>query len=414
MAERSYDSRAKGPLDGVFVLDLSRLVAGNILTHQLADFGAEVVKVEPAAGDTLRQWKVKGVPTAWKVYGRNKKSVALDLRAPRAVELVLELAGKASCFVESFRPGTLEAMGLSPQRLLERNPRLVIVRISGWGQTGPYNRRPGFGTVVEGLSGFASMNGFGDREPLLPPFYMADSIAGLYGASAAMIALRHVEVNGGAGQVIDLSLLDPMIAILGPQAANFRITGKVKPRTGNRSTNTAPRNAYRTSDGRYLCLSASTQQMTERLLRAIGRPELIDDPRFRANEDRLAHWRELDDILGGFIGARTLDENMAHFERTEVTIGPMLDISQIVEDPHVRARDILVDLPDDQVGAIPMHHPVPRLDSTPAVFVRPAPRIGEHNAEILARIGIGAAELTKLVEQGVVARGAGESAGKPS
>jgi|SRR5579871_1131912 len=407
MPTRTYEPDARGALDGVVVLDLSRLVAGNILTHQLADFGAEVIKVEPPGGDTLRQWKVKGVSTAWKLYARNKKSVAFDLHSPRARELVLALAERSHCFVESFRPGSLEAMGLGPERLLERNPRLVIVRISGWGQTGPYSRRPGFGTLVEGLSGFASMNGYADREPLLPPFHMADAVAGLYGASAALIALRHVEVSGGGGQVIDLPLLDPLLAILGPHAANFELTGKVKPRTGNRSTNTAPRNVYRTRDGQYLCLSASTQQMTERLFHSLGRPELIDDPRFRSNEQRLTHWRELDDIIGGFIGARTLAENIEHFERTEVTLGPMLDIAQIIDDPHIRARDVLVRLPDEDMGELPMHHHVPRLAGTPGVFVRPAPRLGQHNAEVLRRIGIGPAELDRLLADGVVHGGPG-------
>jgi len=246
------------------------------------------------------------------------------------------------------------------------------------------------------------MNGFADREPLLPPFHLADSVAGLYGVGAVLIALRHVEVGGGTGQVIDLPLLDPLIAVLGPQAANFQLTGTVKPRTGNRSTNTAPRNAYRTGDGQYVCLSASTQQMTERLLRSIGRSELIGDPRFRTNEDRLAHWRELDEIIAGFISARTLAENMEHFERTEVTIGPMLDISQIIDDPHVCARDILVRLPDDEIGKLPTHHPVPRLLATPGVFTHPAPRLGEHNAEVFARIGLRGAQLDELIAQGVV------------
>jgi formyl-CoA transferase len=191
-----------------------------------------VVKVEPAAGDTLRAWRTKDVQTNWKLYARNKKSLALELRKPEARELLLKLVEKSDAFVESFRPDTLEKMGLAPEVLLERNPRLVIVRISGWGQSGPYRRRPGFGTLVEGISGFASFNGFADREPVLPPMYMADSYAGLYGASAVLIALREVEVNGGKGQVIDLPLLDPLFHVLGPQAANYRLSGKVKPRTG--------------------------------------------------------------------------------------------------------------------------------------------------------------------------------------
>src|SRR5438445_9172411 len=198
-----YAPQVRGALRGVRVLDLSRLVAGNTLTQLLADFGAEVIKVEPPAGDTLRAWQTNGVPVTWKLYARSKKSLCLELRKPEARELLLKLLPSAAIFVESFRPGTLEQMGFAPVQLLARNPKLVVVRISGFGQDGPYRRRPGFGTLVEGMSGFASMNGFPDREPVLPPMYLADSVAGLYGASGVMIALREVETNGGKGKVID-------------------------------------------------------------------------------------------------------------------------------------------------------------------------------------------------------------------
>ena len=237
LPRRNYEPGANGTLNGLRVLDLSRLVAGNMLTQFLADFGAEVIKVEPPAGDTLRAWKTKDVQINWKIYARSKKSLGLELRKPEARELLRKLIPSAQIFIESFRPGTLEKMGLGPDELLKLNPKLVIVRISGWGQEGPYSKRPGFGTLVEGMSGFASFNGFADREPVLPPMYLADTVAGLYGAAAVMTALREVEVNKGKGQVIDLPLLDPMFAVLGPQAANFRLTGKVKPRTGSRSTN---------------------------------------------------------------------------------------------------------------------------------------------------------------------------------
>ena len=195
LARKSYEPEAKGTLQGVRVLDLSRLVAGNMLTQVLGDFGAEVIKVEPPAGDTLRAWQTNGVQTNWKIYARNKKSLGLELRKPEARELFARLIPSAAIFVESFRPGMLEKMDLGPERLLQLNPKLVIVRISGWGQDGPYRRRPGFGTLVEGMSGFASFNGFADREPVLPPMYLADTIAGLYGAAATMIALREIERN---------------------------------------------------------------------------------------------------------------------------------------------------------------------------------------------------------------------------
>ena len=400
--QRDYTPQAEGPLKGVRVLDLSRLVAGNTLTQVLADFGAEVIKVEPPEGDTLRAWKVAGVDTNWKLYGRNKKSLCLDFRKPEARTLLLDLVPTAAMLIESFRPGVLEEMGLAPATLHQRNPGLVIIRISGWGQEGPYKRRPGFGTLVEGMSGFASMNGFPDREPVLPPMYLADSMAGLYGASGAMIALREVEHNGGRGQVIDLPLLDPLFAVLGPQAANYRLTGEVKKRVGSGSTNSGPRNAYRCSDGNYVGLSASTQKMAERLFRTIGRPELIADPRYRSNADRVAHAADLDAILGAFIAHRSQADNVAFFENAEVTIGPIYDISQLIEDPHVVARELVADYPDADMGAYPMHHVVPRLEGTPGTIRTPAPHLGEHNRTVLAELGVDEAAYAQLLAEGVV------------
>ena len=405
LRKRGYTPHARGPLDGVRVLDLSRLVAGNTLTQVLADFGAEVIKVEPPAGDTLRAWKTEGVETNWRLYARNKKSLALDLHHEEARALVLDLAVSAKIFVESYRPDTLEKMGLGPEVLLARNPKLVVVRISGWGQGGPYRRRPGFGTLVEGMSGFASFNGFPDREPVLPPMYLADSTAGLYGAAGVMIALREVEVNGGSGQVIDLPLLDPLFAVLGPQAANYRLTGKVKPRAGSRSTNSGPRNAYRCKDGLYVGLSASTQKMAERVLRSIGRADLIDDPRYRTNTDRVTNAESLDAIIAAFIAQRTQAENVAFFEKAEVTVGPIYDIRQILEDPHFAEREILADYPDPQMGDFPMHSVVPRLEGTPGSIRAPAPSLGEHNRALLAEVGVDEARYAKLLAEGVIAEG---------
>ena len=401
LKKRDYTPGKRGTLDGVRVLDLSRLVAGNTLTGVLADFGADVVKVEPAAGDTLRAWRTKDVQVNWKLYARNKKSLALELRKPEARELLLALAAKADVFVESFRPDTLEKMGLAPAALLERNPKLVIVRISGWGQTGPYRRRPGFGTLVEGISGFASFNGFPDREPVLPPMYMADSYAGLYGAAGVLMALREVEVNGGKGQVIDLPLLDPLFTVLGPQAASYRLTGRIKPRTGSRSTNSGPRNAYKTRDGRYVALSASTQKMAERLFASIGRADLIDNPRYRTNADRVRHAAELDAIIGEFVAARTQAENVAFFEQAEVTIGPIYDIAQILEDPHFVEREVIADYPDPDMGEYPMHHVVPRLEGTPGSIRTLAPKLGQHNRELLAEVGVGAKRYEQLLKDGI-------------
>ncbi|MBI0537891.1 CoA transferase [Roseomonas sp. KE2513] len=399
---RDFDPSARGALDGVRVIDLSRLVAGNLLTKVLADHGAEVVKVEPPEGDSLRAWKVQGIETSWKTWCRNKRSLCLDLRHAEAQALVRRLAEGASMLVESFRPGVLEAMRLEPAALLQANPSLVIVRVSGWGQTGPFRHKPGFGTLVEGYSGFASINGFADREPVLPPMFMGDAYAGLYGSAAALIALRHAEATG-QGQVIDLSLFDPMLAVLEPQTANYAITGKLKQRTGSRSTNTAPRNAYRTKDGGWVCLSSSTQGMTEKLFRSIGRPELIEDPRFRTNPDRLRNWEVLDSIVAGFVAERTTAENLAHFDTAGVTIGPIKDAAGLLDDAFVAERESLVEVPDESMpsGWLPMHGEVPRLSATPGILARPAPKLGEHNEEILAPL-IGTEELARLRDAGIV------------
>jgi len=398
-----FDPTAEGPLRGVRVLDFSRLVAGNMLSLQLADLGAEVVKVEaPGRGDTLRDWREKGLSVHWKVYARNKKSITLDLKSPEAPAIILDLVAHFDVMIESFRYRYLEKLGVGPDRLLERNPKLILVRVSGFGQTGPYAKRPGFGTLVEAMSGFASRNGFEDREPVLPPLAMADMIAGLYGAMATVVAVRDIERNGGSGQVIDLSLLDSIFSILGPEAAIHRLSGKLRARVGSASESTSPRNVYATKDGGWVAISASTQSMTERLFAAIGRADLNTDPRFKTNAERIKRRREVDAIVGDFIGQRTLAENVAFFEEAGVTAGPVYDIAQFLDDPHVQARGIVVDAPDDEMGETPMHAPVPRLSRTPGVLRMPAPAVGQHNDEIYARIGYSAERRAELRARGII------------
>ncbi len=399
--DKSFAPDATGPLRGLRVVDLSRLVAGNMLSLQLADFGADVVKVEPRAGDTLRAFQAGGVETFWKVYARNKRSVCIDFRHPDAIGVIKALAESADVLIESFRPGVLEEIGLGPQVLHALNPDLVIVRISGWGQTGPYQRKPGFGTLVEGYSGFAAMNGFADREPVLPPFFLGDMAAGLYGANATMIALWHLRQNGGGGQVIDLSLFEPMISLLGPQAAAYQITGKVKERTGSRSSTTAPRNTYRSSDGLWVCVSTSTASMAARLFRTIGREDMIDDPRYATVAARLKHVDEVDRIVGGFVAQHTLADNLRLFEAADVTVGPVYDASQLVQDDYVSERESLVTLPDEDIGRMPMHNIVPRLSGSPGQFRRRAPRMGEHSAECLQQL-LGEARYAELVDSGAI------------
>ena len=365
------------PLTGIRVLDLSRLMAGNMLTLQLADFGAEVIKVESAQGDTLRDWTNEGKPLWWKVYGRNKKSICLDLKNDADRQALLKLVPQAQVVIESFRHGGMEAFGLGPAVLHAVNPQLVIVRISGWGQTGPYAHRPGFGTLVEAFSGFAQRNGFPDKPPALPNLGLADMIAGLSGAFATLAAVREVEVNGGLGQIIDLSLLEPMLGVLGPDAAIYQHTGKLPRRLGNRVENAAPRNAYLCSDGVWMVMSGSTQRMAERVLDAIGKPELVSDPRYVNNAARIANIDSLDAMIGSFVAERTLEENLLHFGKFEVTVGPMMNVDQLMRDPHVTGRQVLVEVPDPQLGSIMMHNVFPRLSRTPGRIRSVAPEIGQ-------------------------------------
>ena len=403
LQRQRFDADFQGPLHGIRVLDFSRLVAGNMVSLQLADFGAEVVKVEaPRSGDTLRDWREKGISVHWKVYARNKKSITLDLKAPEAPEVILDLAEHFDVMIESFRFRYLERLGVGPDRLLGRNPKLVLVRVSGFGQTGPYAKRPGFGTLVEAMSGFASRNGFEDREPVLPPLAMADMIAGLYGAMAIVIAVREVEVNGGRGQVIDLSLLDAMFSILGPEAAIHKLTGRIRKRVGSAAEGTSPRNVYATKDGGWVAISASTQAMTERLFAAIGRADLNENPDFKTNAERITRRPEVDAIVGGWIKERTLAENIAFFEEAGVTAAPVYDIGQFLEDPHVQERGIVFEAPDDEMGEVPMHAVVPRLSRTPGALRTPAPKVGQHNEEVYTRIGYSDERRAALRQRGVI------------
>ena len=390
-------------LHNIRILDLSRLVAGNMLTHVLADFGAEVIKIErPGVGDDLRHWNVAGVSTHWKVYARNKKSLTLDLRQAQGRELLLKLAEQAQVLVENFVPGTLERWRLGPEDLHAHNPDLIITRVSGWGQTGPYRDQPGFGSLVEAMSGFAAMTGFADRPPLLPPLALADMIAGLSGAMAVLTALRAHEMGGQPGQVIDLSLFEPIFSALGPQALNYQLTGEIPQRMGSRTAITAPRNVYACKDGRFVALSASMQGMTEQLFHAIGQPELITDPRFRTNTDRVANNDALDAILATFMAAHTQAECLQIFSAAKVTVGPVCDIEQLLDHPYIQGREALINTPDPDLGPIPMHNVTPRLSGTPGAIHSPAPALGQHTAELLAELGLSSAKIEQLARDGIV------------
>lgn len=381
-----FDPTLSGPLSGVRVLDLSRLVAGNMLSLQLADFGADVVKIEPPSGDPLRDWTDDGQSLHWKVYGRNKRSMVLNLRETADMDALLALVETADVFIENFRPGTLEAMGIAPERLLEINPDLIVVRISGFGQTGPYAAYPGFGTLVEAMSGFAARTGFPDREPVLPPLALADMIAGMTGAQAVTMALLAREKGRARGQVIDLSLLEPIFAVLGPEAAIHRVTGKVKQRTGSASNTSSPRNVYRCGDGKFVALSGSMQVIAMRIFDIIGRPEMKTDPRFASNAARVRHRDLVDQAVGAWFAERDRDTALEIMREAGATVGPVYDIADIAADPHFRERGVIVEVEDADNGSLPMHAVLPRLSGTPGGLRRPAPGLGEHTEELKAEI----------------------------
>ena len=397
-SERQFDPSAKGPLAGIRVLDLSRLVAGNMLSLQLADFGADVIKIEPPSGDPLRDWKDDGHSLYWKTYSRNKRSVMLNLREAPAMDALWALIETADVFIENYRPGTLEEMGLAPDVLHARNPDLVIVRISGFGQTGPYAQFPGFGTIVEGMSGFAYRTGFPDREPVLPPLALADMIAGVYGSSATVTALLARDRGLSRGQVIDLSLLEPMFSVLGPEAAIYKVTGKVKERVGSASNTAAPRNVYRCRDGKYAALSGSTPQVARRIFDIIGRSDMNEDPRFATNSARVTNRALVDEAVGGWFAGHDHDEALKIMRDAGATVGPIYSIADAAEDEHFAGREIIVDAEDAEFGRLPMHNIVPRLSETPGVWCRPAPSLGQHTAEVLAEAGLDAAAVDAIVK----------------
>lgn len=383
---KTFNPSLRGPLADVRVIDLSRLVAGNMLSAYLADFGADVIKVErEGKGDDLRNWREEGWDIYWKVYGRNKRSLVLDLKSDEGLSTLKRLLEHSHIFIENFVPGGLEKMGLGPDVLLEINPALVIVRVSGWGQTGPYKHKPGFGTLVEAMSGFAYLNGFPDRPPALPPLALADMIAGIYGAAGVLTALRVAEKEG-RGQVIDLSLFEPIFSVISSEAAKSSLTGQATMRAGNQSSHTAPRNIYLCSDGKHVAMSGSMQSMAMRILDTIGRPELKTDPRFETNDGRVKNRDELDGIISAFIGSKTQDENLALFEAAGVTVGPVCSVLDLLDHPYALEREAIVELEDKDIGSVPMHNIVPRLSASPGGFRYPAPRVGEHTSEILAEL----------------------------
>ena len=391
------------PLENIKILDLSRLAAGNMVSHMFADFGADVVKVEkPGKGDDLRNWKINGISHWWAVYSRNKRSISIDLKKDEGLALLKELVKSADVFIENFVPGTLEKWGIGPEQLAELNKNLIILRISGWGQTGIFKNAPGFGSLVEGMSGFAAMTGEEKQSPLLPPLALADMVAGLTGFGAILMAILTSKKDNTGGQVIDLSLFEPFFSILGPWAASYKISGKVPERIGNRSNVAAPRGIYKTKDNKYVSLSASMQSMWEKLALTIGSSDLIKDPRFLTNSDRLNNQDDLDKPISKFIKKYNRDEVLNIFSKEGITVGPVLDISEIIEHPYIHDREILIDHYNKEYGNILMHQAFPRLSKTPGKVRHSAPLLGGDTDNVLKEIGISIKQIQMLRKNKII------------
>ncbi|MFH8292136.1 CaiB/BaiF CoA transferase family protein [Streptomyces sp. NPDC018059] len=392
------------PLTGLRVLDLATLFAGPLAATMLGDFGAEVIKVEhPSRPDPSRGHgpSKDGVGLWWKLLGRNKRTMTLDLSTPGGRETLLRLAATADVIVENFRPGTLEKWDLGWQELSEANPRLVLTRVTGFGQFGPYARRPGFGTLAEAMSGFAAVTGEPGGPPTLPPFGLADSIAGLATAYAVLTALAARE-RTGRGQVVDMAIIEPILTVLGPQPLWYDQLGFVQPRAGNRSTNNAPRNTYRTADGHWVAVSTSAQSIAERVLRLVGRPELIAEPWFASGTERAAHADVLDEAVGGWIARHTRAEVIEAFEKAEAAIAPIQDVRDVMTDPQYAALDTLTTVEDPELGPLRMQNVLFRLSETPGAISWAGRPHGADTDAVLAELGLTEREITTLRKEGAL------------
>jgi crotonobetainyl-CoA:carnitine CoA-transferase CaiB-like acyl-CoA transferase len=385
------------------VLDVATLFAGPLAATMLGDFGAEVIKIEHPRGDPVRGHGASknGVGLWGKVVGRNKKSVTLYLGSADGQELFRRMVADADVVIENFRPGTLERWGLGYDELSRINPGIVLARVTGFGQFGPYAARPGFGTLAEAMSGFAAITGEPDGPPTLPPFGLADGIAALTTAFAVMTALRERD-RSGRGQVVDLAIIEPILTLLGAQPTVYDQLGELQQRTGNRSANNAPRNTYRTRDGRWLALSTSAQSIAERVMRLVGRPEFIDEPWFASGAQRAEHADELDRAVAGWIAERDSDEVIAAFEGAHAAVAPIYDVRDVLADPQFTALDSITTVHDDELGPIRMQNVLFRLGRTPGRITSAGPSLGRHTAEVLALYGVDETELARLREQGTV------------
>lgn len=382
------------PLEGIRVLDLATIYAGPLTAMLLGDYGADVIKIEHPRGDPLRTHGASkdGIGLWWKMLSRNKRTVTLNLSAPGARDVLLNLVRNADVLIENFRPGVMERWGVGWSDLSTANKRLIMLRTTGFGQFGPYASRPAFGTLAEAMSGFASMTGEPDGPPTLPPFGLADGIAGVMGAYAVMLALYKRDQTE-RGQMIDLAILEPILMVLGPQPLYYDQLGHIPPRMGNRSTSNAPRNTYRTRDGRWVAISTSANSIADRVMRLVGHPEVIDEPWFAAGSERVKHADQLDEMVGAWIALRDRDEILTEFEAAGAAIAPIYDIADIMADPQLAALGTMITVPDDELGPVRMQGVPFRMSETPGAIRFTGRRIGQDNDRVYAEAGLDPAAL---------------------
>jgi crotonobetainyl-CoA:carnitine CoA-transferase CaiB-like acyl-CoA transferase len=400
--------RSAGPLAGIRVLELGTMYAAPTGGRMLRDFGADVIKVEdPATGDYARHWAPQkdGVSLGFARLNAGKRSVGIDLRSPDGRELVRAMAAKADVVIESFRPGRLESWGLGYDVLARGNPGLVLTRVSGFGQTGPYRQRPGFGTVAETASGFAFINGWPDTPPTSPPFGFADSIAGIAAAMGTAMALYRRE-HTRAGEEVDVALYEPLMFIVGDMILKYLALGEVQGRVGNGTGSASPRGIYRAAGGRWLSIAASNQGIARRLFAAMGQPQLIENPRYSTNTARMEHNEELQAMVSEWVASRPRDEILQRLDEFEVVASPVNDASDIVADPHFRARTLVELTGSDVLGSVLVPGPVLHLRSYDGPGYHGVPGVGEHTGEVLSELlALSAAELAKLRSTGTIGGG---------
>jgi formyl-CoA transferase len=394
-----------GPLDGIRVLELGQLIAGPFASRMLAEFGADVIKIEtPVTGDPLRKWRMlhEGTSVWWAAQSRNKRSVTLNLRDPEGQDIARRLAAEADVVIENFRPGALEGWGLGWDTLHALNPRLVMLRVSGYGQTGPYRDLPGFGVIGEAMGGLRHLSGEPGRTPVRVGVSIGDSLAALHGVIGILLALRHRDQNGGEGQMVDVALYESVFNMMESLLPEYSVFGAVRQAAGSSLPGIAPSNAYRCRDGKFALIAGNGDSIFRRLMEVIERPDLGDDPALAQNDGRVANVERIDAAISAWTEQRSLNEVLAHLNEARIPAGKIYDVADIAADPHYRAREMIVD--STLADGTPVQVPgvLPKLNATPGTIRTLAPELGQHTDEVLATLGLDDAKRAALRERGII------------